>query len=877
MTETRDRKIRIDAVFDRALEIPDDDRESFLRVECKGDASLRSAVEHLLDHAADPGFEVPPWDEALWRSVAERGPTQPEVAVGDSIGPYLLLEELGRGGMATVYLAERKDRSYIQHVALKLFSPELGANDLVGRFQAERQILAGLAHPNIARLLDGGETEDGRPYIVMEHVSGVAIDEYCDRRQLAIEARIELVCTVARAVQHAHRNLIVHRDLKPGNILVTADGEVKLLDFGIAKQLVPPHDLQHPPTATRHRLMTPEYASPEQVRGEVVTTASDVYQLGLLLYELLVGRRAHRPADSSAAALDRAICETPVTAPSIAALARFAGDEGPDAVDRARSRGTRPDRLARRLRGDLDRITQMALRKEPDRRYGTADEMATDLEHHLMGLPVLARVDSLGYRAGRVLRRHWVTASLTALLVTMLAGYVVTLSIQSRKLRAAAAQTEAARDFLFELLRGGDRFPVARPDDRLRLLVERAASRLEDRIDEDGSLQNHLRPLVADLRLALADGAGDTTTRELLDIGSARLLAEHQMPDALRADLLIMVAELYRGVGVFEPAVPLLREAVSLHRELYAADDPRLGNAVRSLARTLHFSSRYGEALPLYREALSIRTAAYGELNREVAESTKNLGGVLHGMGELAQAQPLLERAVALREMLHEHDTEDVAFALRDLADLLTDRGGYDEAEVLYRRALAIERRIYPTPNEFTALTLDALGRLELLAGRPDAAEPLLLEAWEIRRLKYEDHPVLGISRLHLGQLALARGGLDEAESMLRLAAAHMTRTLGGHSPVTLRARFELARLSAVRGDREPALAELDRIVTTLSDQGLGGHQLVADALVAGARIGVDSLPDEQMEYALSRAREIRRAQLLPNAAKLLELDDERH
>jgi len=872
VTETRDRKVRIDAVFNRALEIRDDDRGVFLTAECNGDRALRDAVEDLLRYAAHPGLESPPWDEALWRSVADGGLNQPEAAIGDLIGPYRLLEELGRGGMATVYLAARDDRSYIQQVALKLFSHELGTPGLVGRFQAERQVLAGLEHPNIARLLDGGETEDGRPYLVMEHVSGVPIDEYCDKRQLDIEARLELVCTVAHAVQHAHRNLIVHRDLKPGNILVSAHGEVKLLDFGIAKQLDPPQDLQHPPTATRHRLMTPEYASPEQARGEVVTTASDVYQLGLLLFELMVGHRAHRPADSSAAALDRAICETPSISPSTAVLASREKDEGSDVLERARSRGTKPDRLARRLRGDLDRITQMALRKEPDRRYGTVDDLAADLERHLMGFPVVARSDSLGYRAGRVISRHWVVASLATLLVVMLAVYAVTASVQSRKLRTAVAQAEAARDFLFEILRGGDRFPVARSEERLRLLVERAASRLESRIDEESPQQDHLRALVTDLRLALADGAGDTTTRELLDIGTARLLADHEMPDSMRADLLIMMAELYRGVGVFEPAVPLLREAVSLHRELFSEDDPRLADAVRGFARTLHFAGRYGEALPLYREALSIRRINYGEVHREVAESTKNLGGVLHGMGEFEQAQPLLERAVALRERLHERDSEDLAYALRDLGDLLTDRGDYVAAEGLYRRALAIERRIYPDASEFTALTLDSFGRLELLAGRPEAAEPLLLEAWEIRRLKYEDHPVLGISRLHLGQLALERGNLEEAEPMLRLAAAHMTRTLGEHSSITLEARLELARLIAARGDRELALGELGRIITIMSDQGLSGHQLVADALVATARIGTDTLTDEQRETALSRAFEIRRAQLFPGTAKMVEL-----
>lgn len=873
MSETRERKARIDAVFDRALEIPEDELEAFLGGECDDDIELRRAVEDLLHHAAAPGLESPPWDEGLWRRVAGQMGDRQHPTVGERIGDYRLVEELGRGGMATVYLATREDRPYLQPFALKIFARELGATGLIGRFEAEREILAGLEHPNIARLFDGGETEDGRPYLVMEHVQGVPIDRYCDEHRLDIDDRLRLVSAVAHAVQHAHRNLIVHRDIKPGNILVTDGGVVKLLDFGIAKQLFPMRDLQYPPTATRQRLMTPEYASPEQVRGEAVTTASDVYQLGLLLYELLVGGRAHRPPDSSASALDHAICEIVPAAPSVAVLEEIGPHAKADSVERARWRGTAPDRLARRLRGDLDRITGMALRKEPDRRYLAADELAGDLERHLEGRPVRARGDSLQYRAGRMLRRHWLVASMASLLVIMLIVYAATLSVQSRRLRAAVVRAEATRDFLYELLRGGDRFTVVRPDDRLRKLVERAAGRLDDRLEVGDPHQDHLRTLVSDLKSGLVDGKGDTTARELLDRGAARLLSEQGMPSTVRADLLLTVAEFYRGIGVFEPSVPLLRESLVLHRELYDDNDPRLANAVRELGRTLHFSGRYSDALPLYREALRIRESNYPQLHPSVAESVKNLGGLLHGMGELEQAQPLLERAVALREQLHDDDSEAVAFALRDLGDLLTDRGDFETARSLYRRALAMERRLFPTANEFTAVTLDAYGRLELLAGRLDDAEPLLLEAWEIRRAIYEDHPVLGISRHHLGRLELARGDFDRAEPLLRIAAAHMTRTLGEDNPFTLRVRLQLAHLNAAIGERELALTELDRIVVAMSDQGLGHHPVVADALLATIRISGSDISAEQRASLLAEARRIRRATLLPGSAELAEID----
>jgi serine/threonine protein kinase len=330
---------------------------------------------------------------------------------GKRIGRYAVVREIGRGGMGAVYLAERADGHFQRQVAIKVLKAGRKTEEVLRRFTRERQILASLQHPAIARLYDGGITDDGQPYFVMEHVDGAPIDAYCDQRQSTVEERLGLFVKVGEAVQHAHDNLVVHRDLKPSNILVTGQGEVKLLDFGIAKLMEPGQGVKAAPSArTTARLFTPGYASPEQIRGEPVTTASDTYQLGLLLYELLTGRRVHRMDERTLGALGQAICDTLPAAPS-AALTVASRDSASSSetwtADKAgQLRRTTRERLRKRLAGDLDTIVLMALRREPERRYATAEQMVDDVRRHLAGLPVRARPDTLRYRAGKFVRRH---------------------------------------------------------------------------------------------------------------------------------------------------------------------------------------------------------------------------------------------------------------------------------------------------------------------------------------------------------------------------------------------------------------------------------------------------------------------------------------
>src|SRR5262245_52207434 len=410
-------------------------RATFLDEACVGDESLRQEVESLLasDEQAGDFLNTP----ALRIATEEIAEEQARSLVGRHLGHYRLLSQLGAGGMGEVYLAARADDQYRKQVAIKLVKRGMDTDNILRRFRHERQILAALDHPNIARLLDGGVSEDGLPYFVMEYIAGSPITEYCDSHQLSTEERLELFRQVCAAVHYAHQNLVVHRDLKPGNILVTEEGAPRLLDFGIAKVFNP--ELASPTldlTAPEMRLMTPEYASPEQVRGEPITTASDIYSLGIVLYEMLTGHHPYRTRNQPPSEVIRIVCEKEPEKPSaiIGRVEEITGADDPQPITPesvSRTREGQPEKLRRRLAGDLDNIVLMALRKEPERRYGSAEQLSEDIRRHLEGLPVIARKDTLGYRSAKFLQRHKAGVAATALVLTLVIGFIVSLAVKS--------------------------------------------------------------------------------------------------------------------------------------------------------------------------------------------------------------------------------------------------------------------------------------------------------------------------------------------------------------------------------------------------------------------------------------------------------------
>jgi serine/threonine protein kinase len=630
---------RLDDLFQAALDCSPERRASFLEAACEGDRELRETVESLLAAYDESRFtDAPGFADGV--RVLDRAQRSSD----SRIGPYQVIREIGRGGMGTVYLAARADAAFEKRVAIKIIRRGLDADDVVQRFRSERQILATLDHPNITRLLDAGTTDDGTPYVVMELIEGEPIDEYCDRRKLPIAERLKLFEAVCAAVRYAHQNLVIHRDIKPGHVLVTGEGVPRLLDFGIAK-LLAPGAAETDRTRTGLRPLTPEYASPEQVRGEVITTAADVYSLGVLLYVLLTGHRPYRGAMTSAAEIERAICEEEPERPSVAVMREAAREGGSDAnrapVHEARGEST-PAKLRRRLDGDVDAIVLKALQKEPQRRYGSVEQLTDDLRRHLEGRPISAHAPTWRYSAGKFVRRHGSAVAASTLIVLSLAGGVVATARQAGIARAERARAERQFDriralgtsFLFEFHSAIQDLPGSTP--ARKLLVQRALEYL-GKLSEEAQGNRRLRLEVAEAYLKVGDVQGNPYAPNLGDnegaaasygkaLGISRSLVAG---DAGDAEAVRYLARSYRALGDVLPQLGRPVEAIANFRQAIAmfesigrtTPDPRLReelagsyqelgdlqghNGLQNLGDPVGAIRSYRQSLSLY-EALAV-------------------------------------------------------------------------------------------------------------------------------------------------------------------------------------------------------------------------------------------------------------------------------
>jgi serine/threonine-protein kinase len=791
-------RARVEAVFDALLDREPEDWRRWLTGACE-DPAVRAEVALLMEahERAEGVLDAPARDAFAAARLDDERPA--------AVGPYRVVRELGRGGMGTVYLAERDDGQFARAVAVKVLRRGLDAEDVVRRFLAERQILATLEHPNIARLLDGGVAADGRPYIVMEYVDGAPIDRWCDERRAPVAERLRLVRDVARAVHAAHRALVVHRDLKPSNVLVTAEGAVKLMDFGIAK-LLDPHALPDaaPLTRTGLRVMTPEYAAPEQVRGQPITTATDVYGLGLVLYELLTGRRAQRPRDRSLHAVERAVCEAEPPRPSVA-VARAAPEPGePSPPALATRRRTTPARLARALAGDVDRIVARALHKDPARRYPSAEGLALDLERHLDGRPVAARGDSVAYRLRKFVVRHRWAVAAAAAFVLLLAGYAATVTVQASRVRAALAQARAeaekaeqVTDFTLTLFEAVEGDAAARGGLTVRELLARAAARAE-RLDAQPAAQAQMLDVVGRVYQRLGDYAVAAPYLErALALRRRALGAGHEAT----AEGMYHLAVLQATRGRYETADSLYRTALAVQRTLHGNGHPRVARTLDGLGLLLQDLGDYAGAERLTREALAARRAHYGPLHADVATSLQHLGTQLQLQGKLAAAEPPLLEALAMRRRLYGDSHPDVASATTVLGLLRSREGRLAEAESLQTVALAMRTRLQGAEHPEVAQTLGIVGALQRRQGAPARAESTYRRAIAVaRRTLGEDHPDVGHMTNGLALALRDQGRLDAADSVQRVVLTMRRRVLGPAHPSVAMTLHQLGVLQQRRG-----------------------------------------------------------------------------
>lgn len=732
----------LETLFFKVLEQPAGQREDYVAHVCAGNGALRKSLQALLRADGDTTglIHTAPWSvQQIEARISDGTGADPTAKPCAAVGRYTLLEFLGSGGMGTVWLAERNDDEFRQRVALKLIKRGLDTDDILRRFRRERQVLAQLEHPNIARLIDGGATDDGRPYLVMEYVNGEPIDRWCDQKKLNIRNRLKLFLSVCSAVQYAHSKLTVHRDLKPGNILIGEDDQPKLLDFGLAKILR--EDGQSDSiivTSEDHRFLTPRYASPEQVRGEVVSTATDVYSLGVMLYELLCGFSPYPLASGTQREIEQAIVHLEPVRPSLAGMLRGRPADGKsDSPTILARRSTSESGLRRAIRGDLDTIVLTALQKDPQRRYATVEMFATDIDRYLRGLPISAAPDSLTYRASRFVRRNkgLVAGLVTAVLALMVAtGVSTTYAIRARQAQVVAEDrtrvAESINEFLNEdLLASADPKNTKNPDLTVREALSRAAETLDQRFRGQPIVEAAIRHTIGETYLGLRlpaeavphlrraaelrkqvlgelDSSTRLSMRELFtalfesdqfdeatgkDFGTELLELDIQAAGTESADAMdtrYLIAQI--GSGDIEADIVTYQTLLDWNRRNRGVENARTLSVMHSLANLLLIKQRYAEAGPLIEEIWIVTQQVYEPADAEYLDAM--LGRALFygrtGRGEEAVA--ILREAVQILKSTRSPDFADTGIYLTHLGIHLRTPGRWEEAEAAFLEAYEI-------------------------------------------------------------------------------------------------------------------------------------------------------------------------------------------
>jgi eukaryotic-like serine/threonine-protein kinase len=732
---------RIQSLFDQVADLQEPARSEQLAHRCADDPELRASVEALIKRDRrheDPLLEaVGAAAESLLEDHRDR-------LIGTRVGTYRIVSILGHGGMSTVYRGERDDAQYQQTVAIKVMQHAVVHPRLRSRLHSERHILATLDHPSIARLIDSGELDDATPYLVMEYVDGESIDAYCDSRTLFIRERIELFIEVCAAVHYAHRNLVVHRDIKPSNIYVTGDGVPKLLDFGVAK-LLAPESLSHtlPVTRLQERILTPENAAPEQVLGRPITTATDIYALGVLLYQLLSGRSPYRLLSYSQLQLERAICMDDPVRPSQIVVSKMRGESDSDRSRLSDRRGLSPQRLRARLSGDLDAIIAMAMRKEPDRRYPSVEALAEDLRRHLLGQPVRARHGDWRYKTGKFARRHVLAAvAAAAVFVGLLIIAGVTLWQNHRislALDAAAQERDRAQQvsgFLVDVFSQADPFN--------------------------------------------AQGK-EATARQLLDSGAEKISGNANLQPEVRAQLLESIALAYRHLGLNDRAVQLFEQAVSIRRDERPPNNRGIAESLANLARALADAGHLVSAEGYLQQAIELSQGEDASPSRETAEILVQYGHfALNGKSDPERAHVLFSQALAIYRSLPGDQHLAIASTLSAMAVGASWTGDFALSEQYQRNALTIFRATVSRNHPDHAVALGGLGYILTQRGKYAEAEQALNEALEIERAVFgADNQRVATLEKDLGVLYGREGDLQRAIDVTQDAVKIATERLG--------------------------------------------------------------------------------------------------
>ena len=790
-------------LLDEVLELPPERRSAWMARQKVANSAIAAEIEALLARESQidaNGF--------LSESQAPELPARSTLA-GQTLGAYILERPLGEGGMGSVWLGRRSDGRFEGVAAIKLLSLAVSGPAGEARFRREGSALARLTHPNIARLLDAGLSPAGLPYLVLEYIDGQPIDEWCDARKLSIDGRLWLFEQVLAAVAHAHANFIVHRDLKPANILVTSDGVVKLLDFGIAKLLEEGGAATSALTGAHDVMFTCRYAAPEQIRAEATTTATDVYALGVILYELLAGRHptgadARTPAEHVVAILE---ADSAHLSRSLAPSSTLTAER---VQQLAAAREASPERLRRVLRGDLENIVAKALKKSPAERYSTVIELAADVRHYLNHEPVMARADSFGYRAGKFVRRHRVPVALAMLAAAGLVGAVV----RERELRgraeSEARKAVAVEEYLVSIFGAVDPYAqtAARPQElTARALLDRGAQRIDTALSTEPDVRAELRGALGRVYANL--GSYDKATSQLRSSLAERRRI-YGASNASVAEAMDQLGEVLMKEDSLDEADTLLRGALAIRRRLFGNRSDATAESAEHLGELLDGRDKFAGSDSLYEEALDIRRALHGDSDLTVANTRGKLGVMLNDEGRYPAAIAQFQQVLAIRRSKLGEDHPSTAEALHGLANNEERLGRYADAEMHYRAALAGERKALGPSHRSVSVTLNDYGQMLFKLGRLDEADSLLREALAInRKLFGENHDAVSANLGNLAIVVRERGDFDGAQRLLEQGLA-IDRKLYG--PQHIDVGFDLNEIAVVmrlRGRADSAVTIL--------------------------------------------------------------------
>jgi serine/threonine protein kinase/tetratricopeptide (TPR) repeat protein len=843
---SEERLTRAESIFQAAADLPLGDREAFLAEQCGDDPALRDLVEDLLErHDGGMGSFLKP-------DVADRiAPDEtPGPRTFDRIGPYRLERRIGFGGMGEVWTAEQLS-PFRRTVALKLIKAGMDSRQVLARFEAERQALALMDHPYIAKVFDAGVTGLGHPYFVMEHVPGVPIADYCDQRRLDTKERLKLFERVCEGVQHAHQKAVIHRDIKPTNILVVDVGGKplpKIIDFGVAKATTRKLSEKTIHTALGQIIGTPEYMSPEQAdpASEDVDTRADVYSLGVVLYELLVGALPFDPDELRKAGFEgllKTLRERDPPRPSTKILTL-----GEKTTEIARARRTEPHRLAGQLKGDLDWIVMGSLEKDRHRRYGSPSELAQDIRRHLSDQPVVARPPNAVYQSRKFVKRHRVGVGVAATIFLAVAVVLVVITIQKAEIEAARDEAMLVITSIEEMLTSVD--PTRRGRDvSVRAMLDETAETLGEKFRDRPLVEARLRLTVGNTYYALGEyraamehlrravkirrerlgeedlgtlearnglaraylrhglsGEAEALARETLELARRGLGQEHS---ETLATMSVLASAIF-SQGRSEEAEALFRELLEVQRRVLGEEHPNTLISIGNLAAAYSSQDRHGEAEVFQRETLDSQRRIFGEEHPSTLLVAGSLANTYAHLGRYEEAETLQRQTLEIQRRVLGEEHPSTLRSMGNLASTYKNLGRYDDAEALRRETLEIQRRVLGEEHPSTLYTMEILARFYKKQDRYDDAETLQREALEIsRRVLGEEHQKTLDRKDALAAVFWAQGRHDEAEGLRRETLEISRRVLGEGHPTTNRARYNLACYAAVRGNRDEAIAFL--------------------------------------------------------------------